>query len=89
MMEVKKRGVAIFAKACFGHPSPSKRQKLNATANAFGAPIRPRHLVPTQQWVGTLAPNDLTPCRMAFFLFNSIGCCVNLAFFEPRNFSNN
>jgi hypothetical protein len=22
---------AIFAKACFGHPSPSKRQKLNAT----------------------------------------------------------
>jgi hypothetical protein len=33
-------GVAIFVKACFGHPSPSKRQKLNATANAFGAPIR-------------------------------------------------
>ncbi|WP_161808467.1 hypothetical protein [Methyloglobulus morosus] len=32
------RGVAIFAKACFGHPSPSKRQKLNATAHAFGAP---------------------------------------------------
>ncbi|MGZ8201402.1 MAG: hypothetical protein ACXWUC_11510, partial [Methylosarcina sp.] len=32
------RGVAIFAKACFGHPSPSKRQKLNATALAFGAP---------------------------------------------------
>jgi restriction endonuclease S subunit len=34
----QKRGVAIFAKACFGHPSPSKRQKLNATAYAFGAP---------------------------------------------------
>ena len=34
----QKRGVAIFAKACFGHPSPSKRQKLNATTNAFGAP---------------------------------------------------
>jgi hypothetical protein len=31
----KERGVAIFAKACFGHPSPSKQQKLNATANAF------------------------------------------------------
>jgi hypothetical protein len=30
------RGVAIFAKACFGHPCPSKQQKLNATANAFG-----------------------------------------------------
>jgi hypothetical protein len=45
----------------------SKQQKLNATANAFGAPIRPRHLVPNQQGVGTLAPNDLTPCRMAFY----------------------
>ena len=64
---MEQRGVAIFAKACFGHSSPSKRQKLNATANAFGAPIRPRHLVPTQQGVGTLAPNDLTPCRMAFY----------------------
>ena len=66
------RGVAIFAKACFGHPSPSKRQKLNATAaNAFGAPIRPRHLVPTQQGVGTLAPNGLTPCRMAFYFVST------------------
>jgi hypothetical protein len=33
------RGVAIFAKACFGHPSPSKQQKLNATANAFVGPV--------------------------------------------------
>ncbi|GFO76728.1 transposase, ISL3 family [Bathymodiolus platifrons methanotrophic gill symbiont] len=43
------RGVAIFAKACFGHPSPSKRQKLNATANAFGAPdvLRTCHLATT------------------------------------------
>ena len=61
------RGVAIFAKACFGHPSQNKRQKLNATVNAFGAPIRPRHLAPTQQGVGTQAPNDLTPCRMPFY----------------------
>ena len=37
-IELKGRGVAIFAKACFGHPSPSKRQKLNATTNAFGTP---------------------------------------------------
>ena len=65
------RGVAIFAKAYFGHPSPSKRQKLNATANAFGAPIRPRHLVPTQQGGGTLAPNDLTPCWMAFYFVST------------------
>jgi hypothetical protein len=51
--------------------SPSKQQKLNATANAFGAPIRPRHLVPTQQGIGTLAPNDLTPCRMAFYFVST------------------
>ncbi|WP_221895870.1 hypothetical protein [Bathymodiolus japonicus methanotrophic gill symbiont] len=31
-------GVAIFAKACFGHPSPSKQQKLNATTYASGGP---------------------------------------------------
>jgi hypothetical protein len=37
----------------------------------LGAPIRPRHLVPTQQEVGTLAPNDLTPCRMAFYFVST------------------
>ncbi|WP_221895927.1 transposase [Bathymodiolus japonicus methanotrophic gill symbiont] len=36
--ETKARGVAIFAKACFGHPSPSKQQKLNATTYASGGP---------------------------------------------------
>ncbi len=41
----KPKGVAIFAKACFWHPSPSKRQKLNATANACGCPSRPASLV--------------------------------------------
>ena len=40
-----RKGVAIFAKACFGHPSPSKRQKLNATAHACGCPSRPASLV--------------------------------------------
>ncbi|TXK95010.1 hypothetical protein BMR11_00480 [Methylococcaceae bacterium CS5] len=46
---IDERGVAIFAKACFGHPSPSKRQKLNATANAFGAPdvLRTCHFATT------------------------------------------
>jgi hypothetical protein len=45
----RNRGVAIFAKACFGHPNPSKRQKLNATANAFGAPdvLRTCHFATT------------------------------------------
>jgi hypothetical protein len=28
-------------------------------------------LVPTQQGVGTLAPNDLTPCRMAFYFVST------------------
>ncbi len=36
MQSDQARGVPIFAKAYFGHPSPSKRQKLNATAYAFG-----------------------------------------------------
>ncbi|OOZ37986.1 hypothetical protein BOW53_16810 [Solemya pervernicosa gill symbiont] len=34
----KIRGVVIFAEACFGHPGPSKQQKLNATVYACGAP---------------------------------------------------
>ncbi|WP_221897452.1 hypothetical protein [Bathymodiolus japonicus methanotrophic gill symbiont] len=38
MLYFKRRGVAIFAKACFGHPSPSKQQKLNATTYASGGP---------------------------------------------------
>jgi hypothetical protein len=33
---------SAFAKACFRYPFSSKRQKLIAIANAFGAPIRPR-----------------------------------------------
>ncbi|GFO73284.1 hypothetical protein BJAS_P4001 [Bathymodiolus japonicus methanotrophic gill symbiont] len=37
-LKKKGRGVAIFAKACFGHPSPSKQQKLNATTYASGGP---------------------------------------------------
>ena len=32
------RGVAIFAKACFGRPSPSKQQKLNATYQCLRRP---------------------------------------------------
>ncbi|QKQ26410.1 PilZ domain-containing protein [Candidatus Reidiella endopervernicosa] len=31
-------GSRYFAEACFGHPSPSKRQILNATVYAYGAP---------------------------------------------------
>ncbi|QKQ25581.1 glycosyltransferase [Candidatus Reidiella endopervernicosa] len=35
--EPNKPGVAIFARVCFGHPSPSKQQKLHATVYACGA----------------------------------------------------
>ena len=35
------------------------------------APIRPRRLVPTQQGVGTLAPNDLTAFRDALQVFSA------------------
>ncbi|QKQ27169.1 hypothetical protein [Candidatus Reidiella endopervernicosa] len=31
-------GSRYFAEACFGPPSPSKRQILNATVYAYGAP---------------------------------------------------
>jgi hypothetical protein len=34
-----------------------------------------------------LVKNTFKQQRLPAFLFNSIGCCVNLAFFEPRNFS--
>ena len=40
-----KMGVAIFAKDCFGHPSPSNRQKLNATNHCLRRPSRPAPLV--------------------------------------------
>ncbi|OOZ39429.1 hypothetical protein BOW53_11485 [Solemya pervernicosa gill symbiont] len=38
LQQERARGVAIFAEACFGRPSPSKRQILNATVYAYGAP---------------------------------------------------
>ncbi|MGZ8189293.1 MAG: hypothetical protein ACXWTN_11075 [Methylosarcina sp.] len=59
------RGVAIFTKACFGHPSPSKRQKMNATALAFGAPAVLSLSFTTQQGDGSPHPNDSTRFRKA------------------------
>jgi hypothetical protein len=44
-----------------------REDRISGFANGGRGPIRPRPLVPTQQGVGTLAPNDLTPCRMAFY----------------------
>ncbi|GFO73488.1 hypothetical protein BJAS_P4315 [Bathymodiolus japonicus methanotrophic gill symbiont] len=56
-------GVAIFAKACFGHPSPSKRQKLNATTNAFGGPRRPAY-VPLRHYHRKLGAGFVTLPQM-------------------------
>ena len=42
--ESEHKGVAIFAKDCFGHPSPSNRQKLNATNHCLRRPSRPAPL---------------------------------------------
>jgi len=63
-----RRGVAIFAKACFGRPSPSKRQKLNATTNAFGAPdvLRTCHFATTNT-----PSNDWTAFRNAFYFVST------------------
>ncbi|OQW74820.1 MAG: hypothetical protein BVN35_09395 [Proteobacteria bacterium ST_bin11] len=49
------RGVAIFAERFFRASQQEKIGKNHATAYACGAPIRPRHLVPTQQGVETSA----------------------------------
>jgi len=38
------KGVAIFAKDCFGHPSLSNRQKLNAANQCLRRPSRPASL---------------------------------------------
>ena len=65
-------GESLFLrKLVLGIPAQASSKNLTRPANAFGAPIRPRHLVPTQQGVGTLAPNDLPPCRMAFYFVST------------------
>jgi multiple antibiotic resistance protein len=47
------RGVAIFAKDFSGHPARKNRQKCTRPLMPSAAPIRPRHLVSTQQGVET------------------------------------
>ena len=49
----KLRGVAIFAKDFSGHPAGKNRQKCTRPLMPSAAPIRPRHLVSTQQGVET------------------------------------
>ena len=47
------RGVAIFAKDFSGHPARKNQQKCTRPLMPSAAPIRPRHLVSTQQGVET------------------------------------
>ena len=49
----KERGVAIFAKDFSGHPARKNQQKCTRPLMPSAAPIRPRHLVSTQQGVET------------------------------------
>ncbi|QKQ27288.1 EscU/YscU/HrcU family type III secretion system export apparatus switch protein [Candidatus Reidiella endopervernicosa] len=44
LAQIELPGSRYFAKVCFGHPSPSKQQKLNATIYAYGAPTVLRSL---------------------------------------------
>jgi hypothetical protein len=46
-----------------------KSAKITRPLMPSAAPIRPRHLVSTQQGVETLAPHDLTPFRDALQVF--------------------
>jgi hypothetical protein len=50
---VEARGVAIFAKDFSGHPARKNQQKCTRPLMPSAAPIRPRHLVSTQQGVET------------------------------------
>ena len=49
----QERGVAIFAKDFSGHPARKNQQKCTRPLMPSAAPIRPRHLVSTQQGVET------------------------------------
>ncbi len=65
------RGVAIFAKACFGHPSPSTRQKLNAAGLCLRRPdvLRTCHFaLPsyTRHWLRSTPSNGCQRLLLAF-----------------------
>lgn len=62
--ESRAQGVAIFAKACFGPPSPSKQQK-SRDRSCLRRPSRPAAFALTQQGVKASVHNDSTRCRTA------------------------
>ncbi len=59
LLRYQVRGVATYAKSCFGPPSPSKRQKFNATTNGTdsrGQNIAPWSLSRTKRLLFANAP---------------------------------
>ena len=58
-------------KLVLGIPAQASGKNLTRPLMPPAAPIRPRHFVPTQQGVGTLAPNDLTAFRDALQVFSA------------------
>ncbi len=69
-MNIFIKRVAIFAKD-FSVSLAEKSAKITRPLLPSAAPIRPRRLVPTQQGVGTLPPNDLTAFRDALQVFSA------------------
>ena len=63
-LAMQSRGVAIFAKACFGPPSPSKQQK-SRERSCLRRPSRPAAFALTQQGVKASVHHDSTRCRKA------------------------
>ena len=66
-------GESLFLrKLVLGIPAQASGKNLTRLLMPPAAPIRPRRLVPTQQGVGTLAPNDLTAFRDALQVFSAL-----------------
>lgn len=60
-----------FCESLFWASQPNQAAKITRPLMPPAAPIRPRHLVPTQQGVGTLVPNDFTAFRDALQVFSA------------------
>ena len=64
-------GSSYFCERFFRASCSKNQQKITRPPMPSAAPIRPRHLVSTQQGVETQVPNDLTPFRKAY-IFSTI-----------------
>ena len=76
IIKARTKRATIYAKACFGHPSPSKRQK-----NTWQLlPSAPRFVLRTCHYATSsflsmqlrnTPSNDFTPCRNAFYFVST------------------